>query len=263
MIDRNIFQETFSTLHTPEDTVTEVLKMANQNKRHSDRRILHTALAAALMVCLLATTVLAAPVVYRAILGRVTDTTRDAYTPTDEWGNSQVGTVCEVALDIEMNEDAPAVIETYYMPQLPDDYKQSFGYGYGGMNYDRLSAIICGWDVPDSERQGILFAQFSAEAFENEDKAVVVSVESGSEPEMRQTELGGVEGFLVLAPDDTEWGRKYFYWSDGDYVFYMRFTYAFTEAQIGEMVAGVRQLDDVRPYMVSMTEEEMAKTFGE
>lgn len=234
-------------------------EMTNATKRPKGR-ILRNTLVAALIVVMLATTVLAAPIVYRAVFGTVTDT-YEMYTPTDAAGNSDRKDSHEIELEIELNEDAPEDIETYYVPNIPEKYVQSFGFAYSGMEFDGVDIAVYGWDIPDSEKMGIMFYQRTKESYDHGANVISVSTLPGEEPEMKQIELGGVEGLLILSPNETQWGRKYFCWSDGDYLFYLRVTYDFTEEQIGEMVASVRAVGDARPYLISMTEEEMRKTF--
>lgn len=51
MFDKQVFKETYATLHASKDTIKEVMKMTRQKKR---RRISRAALAAAVLACILA-----------------------------------------------------------------------------------------------------------------------------------------------------------------------------------------------------------------
>ena len=259
MIDKNEFQKAFSVLHASGDTLQEVLNMTAKRKQPGRR--VHILIAAAAVLCLLVTTALAAPILYKQISGSVTESW-EAATPTDDQGSSVTGTVHMIRLDIPLNETAPDEIETYYLPQVPAEYPQSFGYAYGGLNFDRLYGITLAWDVPGGEKKGIMFYQTSAYAYQVDGVGFSVFSESGQEPVMKTVTLGGVEGFLIEEPDEFE-GRQYFCWTDGDYVLYMRFPYSFTEEQMSEIIASVQPVEDIRPWLISMTDEELAKTFAD
>lgn len=259
MIDKNEFQKTFSVLHASEGTLTEVLNMANQRKKHP--RALPIVLAAMLTICLLATTAVAVPIIYERITGNIEESW-NAETPTDAQGNSVKGRVHQVKVEVPMNEDAPSEIETYYMPHLSSEYKQSFGKAYAGHEFDRLDVICLNWDVSENEIQAIRYSQHSAHSYEVDGMGCSLFITDGQEPELREVSLGGVEGYWVVAPDETN-GEQYFFWTNGDYVFNMRFPIRFTEEQIAKIIATVRPVEDIQPFMLNMTDEEMAKVFGE
>ncbi len=223
------------------------------------RRILRSVLVAAAMVALLVTTVWAAPLL-REIFGQITGDW-EAILPTDGSGSSQQGTATDIHLDLELNDDAPEVVELFYMPSVPEQYPHSFGFAYAGMDMDRLCVLTWGWDVPGGELEGIMFHQMTGEAFREDFDDLSVYTADGKAPKMEQVTLGGISGLLVHAPDMTQWGRKHFYWSDGDYVFYMRFPYAFTEADMSACLEGFAAVENPEDYMISMTEEQREQTF--
>lgn len=257
MLDKKTFQETFSTVRASEDTLMEVLKM-KENKNRS-KKPLRLALLAALMVCLLATTVWAAPLVRKAISGKVTQSS-DAYTPMDETGNSYKVTIQKLTLEVPLNADAPELIEAYYMPQIPEVYPQNYGYAYGGLTGRELCVIQYSWDVPGGEKWGIWFTQQSRLSWEEFGYLLMDEILA-----QEVTTIAGVEGFYMetkSAAADVLKSGKQFIWTDGSYVFHLRVPADFTMEQLEQLVASVTQVEDIRPYMVEMTEEQMEKTFG-
>lgn len=231
-----------------------------ENRRHlHPRKILRFGLAAVLIAGVLGGTALAVQHFrpFRGYEPQISDPI-EVVSPTDPNGNSYSGTMQEVSFRLPLNEDAPELIERYYFPDLPEMYEQSFGYAYAGLNRDRLGLLYFRWAVPGGKSWGLVFQQESAGNLENGEIHMHLS-----EPTLKETVLGGVEGMLIVEtemPGQTNY--QYFYWSDGNYVFSMHFPLDFTEEQMGEMIASVREVDDIRPYLITETEEDIKKTFG-
>ena len=265
MFNKNDFQNAFSSIHASEDTLLEVLSMTNERK-HSNRWIRIT-IAAAIIACLLTTTALAAPIIYERVIGNgeVNATVTSSWyaeTPSDPNGNSVTGTNYQIKLDVAMHENPPTEIETYYMPQLPAQYSQQFGYAYAGLNHDQLDTILCYWGASE-ETASIHFSQSSAHAYEMDGMGFNLFLKDGHEPLLDPVKLGNVDGYLIEAPDDPYDGVKYFCWSDGDYVFYLRFPITFTEEQMSDIIATVQPVEEIRPYLITMTDEEFIKVFAD
>lgn len=223
------------------------------------RRVFRLGIAVALIACLLGTVVFAAKSwIFNGYNPHVNDSW-GAVTPTDDNGNSQSGSIYELSFYLPLNEDAPELIETYFFPKVPTLYKQSFGYAYAGKKFDRLGSIIYAWDIPDGEIQGIMFYQESG--FESNEIVFPAKGTPDCVPEMKEVVLGGVEGVLIVETIDFDFPHKYFFWSDGEYVFHMRFPVEFTEDQMAQIIGSTNELENVRQFLVSMTEEEKRKTF--
>ena len=255
MIDNNDFQKVFSVLHASEATLTEVLNMTVQKKKHS--RPFAIVLAAALIICLLATTAVAAPIIYSRITANVRESW-DAETPTVEQGNSIKGQVHQITVDVTMSENAPSQIEKFYAPQLSEAYDLTFGYAYAGKNYDQLDAICINWDISENEIQAIRFQQHSAHSYKTDGMGFHVFITNGNDPELIEINLGGVDGYLIQAPDNTV-GEQFFCWTNGDYIFQLRFPIRYTQEQMAEIISSVASVENIRPYLVSMTEAEIQK----
>lgn len=221
--------------------------MENNTKKRPLGRMARNLLIAAVVMALMATTVLAGTA-YREVFGDVTET-MDMYTPTDAAGDSHGFTSQKIELNIEMNLDAPRQITEWYVPELPEEYDLYFGNAYDGMDQDgRYGVLTLGWDAPGGETQEIMFYQVTREGYENGGRYAYANGPS----EFGPATLGGVDGFLIQSPEDTNYGRKFFYWSDGDYLFYMRFDYTVPEEVMEQIIASVHQVESITPYLISM-----------
>ncbi|MBQ3215556.1 MAG: hypothetical protein IJB11_05495, partial [Oscillospiraceae bacterium] len=71
-----------------------------------------------------------------------------------------------------------------------------------------------------------------------------------------------IEGYLVEEPTlGNNYGERKFYWSDGDYLFCLQVPCDFTDAQLEEMVTSVQLVEDIKPYLSTMTEQEIKDIF--
>ena len=238
-----------------EDANLEKLRTAESRKDLYPHKIFRFGLAAALIAGLLGVTALAAHFLpFSGYDPQISDPI-EVVTPTQD-GESQTGTIQHISFRLPLNEDAPELIERYYFPDLPAEYEQSFGYAYAGPKRDKLGALHFHWAVPGGTNWALVFRQ------ENKPENGEIR-KTLSEPTLKQTVLGGVEGMLIA---ETEMSGKtsyqYFYWSDGNYVFSMWFPLDFTEEQMGKLIASVREVEDIRPYLISMEEKDIEETFG-
>lgn len=249
-----------------EDAAIKNINSMQNNKTNTNRdlipasrRIFRLGIAVALIACLLGTAVFAATSwLFNGFNTKVGDSW-EAVTPTEPNGNSHSGSVYELSFYLPISENAPDLIETFYFPQVPDVYKHSFGYAYAGMNYDRLGAIVYAWDIPNGETHGMMFYQESG--FDSNLIEFHAVGTPNCAPELKEVVLGDVEGVLIVETIDFGYPHKYFFWSDEDYVFHMRFPADFSEKQMAEIVGNVNKIEDVQQYLISMTEEEKRKTF--
>ena len=212
----------------------------------TSRRPIRMMLIAAVLVGLLATTVLAGSA-YREVVGEVSETMH-RFTPTTPAGESHGFDSQKIELNIEMNPNAPREIKTWYVPELPEEYELYVGNAYDGMNHDgRYGVLTLGWDAPGGEVQEIMFYQVTREGYEKSYRYAYANGPS----EFGPATLGGVDGYLILSPEDTEFGRKYFYWSDGNYLFLMRFDYSVPETVMEQIIASVREVENINPYLIN------------
>jgi len=256
-----------------EDANLKNLHLAPNHENATSRKFLHTrklirfGIAAALLVGLLGITAFAVHQYYRPFNGyepQLNDPV-EVVTPTRN-GVSYAAKRHDITFRLPLNENAPELIVQYYFPDVPDMYEQNFGMAYDGVNHDRLLGIDFGWHVPGGAKYGIWFEQESAGNFQGNEIHTVLYSTPDTEPTVKEMVLGGVSGLLLTEPQELKQTdlvpRQHFYWSDGNYVFHIYFPIDFTEEQMGEIIASVKEVEDIRPYLISMTEEDKKETFG-
>lgn len=239
-----------------------------KKRRFAGQKVVRYAVAACLAVTLLTTVVLATTSWFfdghQAKVGEPTE----VYTPSDANGNSQKGAIYELSFRLPLMETAPELIEEYYFPSVPQKYPQSFGYAYAGLECENLSGITFFWDVPNGAKSGIRFTQESRFGLEKDGYLIenelhtVAHSTADAAPMTQEMTLGGVEGLLITEPEGVSGPRQYFYWSDGDYVFHMWFPLNFAQEEMAQIIGSVKQVEDIRPQLISMTDEALKQTFG-
>ena len=250
-MDKQLFRETFSAVHASNEVISEVLEMAKERKTndfgHSGLRKI---LIAAAMVLLIATTVFAASAIHNAVVGGSLKNKGVSFTLMND-SNEELNRY-EVWLDVDMNEDAPKNIETYYMPVLADEYQQYFGYVYW------QSAAVYRWTYgEESWGNDVRFWQTAGGAFYADQAIAWVYTLPEETPEAKMVELNGIQGYLV--GDSFGYGSKSFFWSDGDYLFQLDVPDEYTNSDIVKLLQSIVTVEDIEPYCVSMTEEEYEK----
>ena len=250
-MDKQLFRETFSAVHASNEVISEVLGMAKERKvkdfgRSGPRKIL----IAAAMVLLIATTVFAASAIHNAVVGWALKNKGVSFTLMND-SNEELNRY-EVWLDVDMNEDAPKNIETYYMPVLADEYQQYFGYVYW------QSAAVYRWTYgEESWGNDVRFWQTAGGAFYADQAIAWVYTLPEETPEAKMVELNGIQGYLV--GDSFGYGSKSFFWSDGDYLFQLDVPDEYTNDDIASLLQSIVTVEDIEPYCVSMTKEEYEK----
>lgn len=249
-IDKKIFQEAFSVVHASEAVISEVLKMANERKTNGfGRSFLRKGLTAAAVVMLIATTVFAASAICNALVGGTLKKDGNVwFTPMDA-GSEKLNRY-EVRLDVDMNPDAPESIETYYMPVLEDGYKQYFGYVY------QQSAAVYMWTYGEQCWENeVRFRQMAGNGLDANEAIACVYTSPEEAPEAKMVEYHGILGYLV--EDRFGYGMKNFFWSDGDYLFQLEVPDEYVADDIARVLQSITTVENIEPYCVSMTEEEI------
>lgn len=172
---------------------------------------------------------------------------------TDENGFSVSGNLYTFYVNFPLEQGAPATVEEFYLPQVPEGYSQFFGVLHGG-----LPTPYFVWKT--QEDKTITFEQV-ADLDYGEDTIpdgmvnypVSIITDSG-EPFMTKATYGGMEGTFI--PDSMK-GRNYFFWSDGRYAYQLCVSDGFTDKELHELVRSVSRVENIRPYLISMTAEEI------
>lgn len=243
-MDKKEFQDTFSAVRASNSLRLEVMNMTKKK-----RSILPKLLIAAAIIALLCTTALAS----QAIIGSFT------HGDLVEGGGENLGTLppehgpkdtYELYLDFEANPDAPENIETFYMIAPGEDFVLQEGHTdtwYDGEAPSRPSDFaVYRWQQEDAD-SWILFQQGITGRHDSDVPWQTVFVEEGQEPQVLETELGGVKGYLI--EQYRELPTRVFLWTDGDYMFQLEVPGNFADDQIASLLKGMTAVADISPYI--------------
>ena len=231
-----------------------VSKADSSSKSHFLVRIKTMPLAVAIMM--ITVLLLGVAVVASGINGRISKTIwgDDVAFATDDNGVSPSGKQYTFYLDFILDESAPSEVVSFYLPQMSRDYTLDMGHIYDGEDNGPIGLTTFHWKSLKGEK-GITFFQY-ADLHDGicDDKISVpigIVTEYG-EPKISEAVYGGMNGYLVSGSLS---GEVYFVWSDGIYV-YQLMLYT-SELMLDELVVSVKQVEDIRPYLVGMTDEDI------
>lgn len=238
----------------------QMLSDGEKEKRRFGRRIGWKIAIAAAVITSLAVTAAAAPAVRKLFWsGEARKETFSACTPTDENGNSEtvLGVEYRFAFDISVEEGAPETIQTYYLPQVPQELEQLYGHIIG----DPLNSVTqFGW-LGEGE-ESIYFYQYTVATVPGGKWEEMVYAPAENVPELQETTIAGISGYQLDVGPVYNNGSRIFWWCDGVYLFRLEMPYHYTDAQVEEMVASVKPVEDIRPHLNTMTTEELEDVFG-
>lgn len=206
----------------------------------------------AAVVAGLAVTAMAAPRIYNALKGGTAETDdivwMSATNPAD--GSSYEMKYHTITLEVDFQEDAPKSIDSYYIASdIPDEFTQFLG--------DVMKDEVCtqfGWIVEGTDRD-ICFYQWAGGSVTPEILKVEVSTDPNTLPKHGLKSIAGIQGYLVEQPTmGDNYGEREFYWSDGVYLFCLQVPCDYTDAQLEAMIAAVQPVEEITPYLVSVTE---------
>ncbi len=254
-MNKQVLQETFSTIQASSSLRTEVLNMTHQENtpKKPGKRILRAAFLAACLAALIAATIYAAPKLYQALTaGSFQTLTYTAQTPTDDDGNSYELQGHEIYLDVQFATNAPNAVQEFYLPQVPAEYEQ-----YHGFLYRDNICVQYRWKAPGNYAHDIAFEQTAGGGVNPADCVDIVYTGTGISPETKELSIAGRQGYLVRQkPVANHAGCQIFYWDDGSYLFRLQIPYGYTVEEIEALVAGIEPVADIRPYLIGMTERE-------
>ena len=254
MMNKQELNNAFSKIQASEQLIQEVCAMKNERQLVCRRKFVKVALVAAIVIVCLATTAFAAPMIYDALTnGRVGDG-EVFLTPTGSDGSQQLQSY-GICVDVQMNEDAPTSIARFYLPTLVDGYEQYFGFVYK----DKMTAAYRWTNGPENWEDEVRFYQIAGGTYDPETVYCSAVTELGSKPEAKLMQLAGVQGYLV--EDADLYGTRHFLWSDGDYLFHLEVPDEYTDADLEKVLHSITAVEDILPYCVSMTPEDMESVF--
>jgi hypothetical protein len=174
---------------------------------------------------------------------------------TDENGLSGSGKLYTFDLSFSLDRDAPSEVVGFYVPHLSNEYQLDMGMIYDGLDNGPIGLTSFHFKSLNGEK-GITFSQY-ADLYDDGIRDNKISVymgitTEGEEPTVTETVYGGMMGYLVSGSMDNE---TYFVWCDGNYV-YELMIYTSTTV-LDELVESVKCVENIRPYLVSMTDEDI------
>lgn len=208
----------------------------------------------------LAMTAAATPLIRNALKGAEVETDESEYFMATDPVNGESPQVQkhDILLEVDIHADAPKRIETYYaLLEVPEEFRQYLGHVY----QDEMLASF-GW-LEDATGRQIFFTQIAGNACEPEDYVAHIWTNPGEKTTCNMKTLGEIQGCLM---EQEALGnvpaKRIFCWSDGDYLFYLEAPGDYTDARLEEMLASIQPVEDVTPYLSTMTDAEMAELFG-
>ena len=95
------------------------------------------------------------------------------------------------------------------------------------------------------------------------DLSVSVFTEANQVPEHSMRTFAGIQGYYIQVPNkEKDFGYREFFWSDGQYLFSLHVPLDFTEVQFEQMLSELHPVENVAPYLYSMTDNEIQDVFG-
>lgn len=181
----------------------------------------------------------------------------------------------EVTLEVQMNENAPAAIQTYYLPAALTDVEEWEPTGsdfYAGSpepsDYPMESTVhatmaiarIIPLDGKYERGASVAFMQWALPDYDGSQPLDSVSTLSDN-AETYYCTIGETELACLYVPGSTvgylatsdEW---HYYWSDGDYIFCLQFGGAVDEAERAAIFESVAAMDDFTSWCYDSTVRE-------
>lgn len=179
----------------------------------------------------------------------------DVELATGDDGSTDSGKLYTFYLDFSLNKDAPSEVEDFYVPDLSNEYRLDMGMIYDGLDNGPIGLTSFHFRSLNGEK-GITFSQY-ADLYDDGIRDNKISVPmgittAGEEPTVTEAVYGGMMGYLVSGSMN---GATYFVWCDGCYVYELTVYTASTV--LDELVESVKCVENIRPYLVGMTEEEI------
>lgn len=261
-------------------------KIEQEQNRKQAMRPLGRVLLAAAVVALLVGGVFAAPAIWDALTSvNATQGGKAAIYFGEDSVAAQSGYL-ELTPVVTPNPDAPAQIETYYVPAQAAAWTPERLY-YSSDTAPDFAKDFCGaWTLPDGN--WLILRQYTMDSYSPE--AVFDTVNLGFDDQyiIEQRDYDSISAQCVIVPPSqaaqdrlqadepngrysvihardygyylgreagvdvlrlTDSGRKKLYWSDGDYLFSLEASYAMPDETLAVILNSLMPVDDVTPYV--------------
>lgn len=228
----------------------------SEMQKTSRRKVLPRVGLIAAMLAVLCTTAMAIPSVRNMLFGIKVQQNRVAAISVFDGVEMVAGGSAEVRLDVTLPEDAPATVETAYVPLFAAENWQPIAEQRTvGTPETAPISIDLGWE--DGKGNYALFRQLACPGYTGDYTVECVDLGFNADYEIAALKLGNEEvqcitvqpssvvGEGLSAKDD---GRRKLFWSDGSYLFSMEVNFDMTDAMLQTLYESVTQVEDIEQY---------------
>ena len=229
----------------------------SERQRSGKRRTGARLLLTAAVLAVLTATVFAIPTVRNALFGVETTKTFVSRVFVTEGQADFRESAIDVALELQMDANAPARIETCYVPMLPAQQWDAIPLTLsGGETLSFRANTLLQWQNGNGDY--VRFRQFAMPSYNGQYTFDSVSTGFDAEYSVSQIELGGYAAQRITVEpssiDDLGFhaehaGLQKLYWSDGRYVFTMEVNRDMTDAMLASILESIQPVEDLTPYV--------------
>lgn len=229
------------------------LEQSEKTERKGRRTVVRIGLvaAAAAALCM---TAMAFPAVRNFVFGTRVQQTHAAAVHVVNGEAAQAKGSADVWLEVELPAEAPAVVETCYVPMYPAEHWSAVEQKADPYRLGRNDTYLAWEDIGGAY---VIFRQLAQPGYDGSytidtvdlgyDAACTTGTKtvSGLELQMLTVEPSAASGGEASGSDP---GRVKYYWSDGSYLFIMEVSYGMDDALLAQIVGSIAEVDSVTPY---------------
>ena len=224
-----------------------------ESARHMMRRPLRNVLLAAVAAALLASSVFAAPLLWKAITGIEAEQYARPVLYFDENTVIEEGGFIDIVPEITLNPNAPEQIQTYYVPMEAASWTAEPFFYTSPAIPDFSKDYYGAWTLPDGNQ--VMLRQCAVSLYSPGAAFDEVAVGYDSRYSIEQRDYDHISAQCVIVPpsqalpEKEDPGRKKLYWSDGNYLFTMEVSYAMSDEALADIMNSFQPVEDVLPYL--------------
>lgn len=220
------------------------------------KRILPRIGLIAAVAAVLCMTAMAIPPVRNLLFGIKVQQNRVAAISVFDGVEMVAGGSAEVRMDVTIPQDAPATVETAYVPLFAaENWKPIAEQRTVGTPETAPISIDLGWE--DGKGNYALFRQLACPGYTGDYTVECVDLGFNADYEIAALKLGNEEvQCITVQPSSVvgeglsakDGGRRKLFWSDGSYLFSMEVNFDMTDAMLQTLYESVTQVEDIEQY---------------
>lgn len=234
------------------NALPEYLEHSERESSHRCSMTLRICIAAAL-VLVLSLTAVAVPYIRNYISSVAVRQTHAVTVILDKSGESVLGAHADISLDTKLRSNAPATLESFYIPmylaehwQPCTQYRNREDYGH------EVSGLSLRWEKGDGLY--LVFTQLAQPGYTGDYPISGIDLGYADTYSVETRNFGWHKVQAVVVPpsqleDLVDEGRQKFFWSDGDYIFSMEVNYDMSDALLEEIFQSISKVETVEDYM--------------